>query len=271
LLVLTLFVWSLVYAGTPSENLRVAFIDVGQGDAIFIESPTGTQVLVDGGKGRAVLRGLGDLMHPADRSLDVVIATHPDLDHIGGLPEVFARYDIGMFFEPGVMDDGSDYIVLKEAVAEEKLNSLFARAGKRLAIGGGAYLEFLFPVGDVSAFEANTGSIITRVVYGKTSFMLTGDAPVSIENYLVGIYGARLDATVLKAGHHGSKTSTGDAFLGATTPEYAIISAGCDNTYGHPHKEVLERLARFKADILQTCTDGTIVFESDGNVVTRQR
>ena len=101
--------------------------------------------------------------------------------------------------------------------------------------------------------------------------MLTGDAPISIENYLVGTYGARLDATVLKAGHHGSKTTSGDAFLGATTPEYAVISAGCDNTYGHPHKEVLERLVRFEAETLQTCAEGTIVFESDGSVVTRQR
>jgi competence protein ComEC len=210
-------------------------------------------------------------MHSADRFLDVVIATHPDLDHIGGLPEVFSRYDIGMFFEPGVHDDGADYVALKEAVADEELKSVFARAGTQLAIGGGAYLEFLFPTGDVSTFEANTGSVIVRVVYGETSFMLTGDAPMSIENYLAELYETRLDSSVLKAGHHGSKTSTGDAFLGATTPEYTIISAGCDNTYGHPHKEVLERLARFETSVLQTCTEGTIVFVSDGTVVTRQR
>lgn len=271
LLVLTFFVWSLVHAATPSGVLTVAFIDVGQGDSIYIESPTGSQVLVDGGKGRAVLRGLGELMPSGDRSLDVVIATHPDLDHIGGLPEVFARYDIRFFIEPGVTDDGADALALAEAVTREHIAPVYARAGTRIALGEGAYVEFLFPEGDVSAFEANTGSIAARVVYGETSFMLTGDAPASIENYVAGKYGSRLSSTVLKAGHHGSKTSTGDMFLGAVNPEYAIISAGCDNSYGHPHAEVLKRLEQFGAKILQTCTEGTIIFESDGASVTRRR
>jgi len=269
LVLLALAVWSSVSASTPSGVLTVAFLDVGQGDAIFVESPTGAQVLIDGGKGRSVLRGLGALMAPGDRSLDVVMATHPDLDHIGGLPEVFARYEVGLFLEPGVSDDGSDAAALYEAVAAEGLAPIQARAGMKLALGGGAFLEVLFPEGDVSAFEVNTASIIVRVVYGDTSFMLSGDAPSSIETYLAGKHGTRLSSQVLKLGHHGSKTSTGEAFLGAVLPNHAVISAGCDNSYGHPHAEVLERLRRFQVETVSTCESGTIVFSSDGVTISR--
>jgi len=269
LLFATLFVWSLVYAATPPGVLTVAFIDVGQGDAIYIESPTGAQVLIDGGKGRAVLRGLGELMKATDRSIDVVIATHPDLDHIGGLPDVFERFVVGTFIESGVADDGSDALALNDAVHNEGLTPIYARTQMRIALGGGAYIEVLFPEGDATAFEANTGSVVTRVVYGDTAFLLTGDSPQSIENYLAFRYGSQLSATVLKVGHHGSKTSTSDAFLGVVDPEYAIISAGCDNSYGHPHAEVLERLERFNVQKLSTCIEGTIVFTSDGEKVSR--
>lgn len=264
----TVFVWSLVAAAAPAGQLTVAFLNVGQGDAVYIESPDGHQALIDGGKGRAVLRELGTLMSPNDHSIDAVIATHPDMDHIGGLPDVFDRYSVGMFLESGVHDDGADSTALHRAVKVEGIPVQYARTGHSLDLGGGAYLTFLFPEGDVSDFEPNTGSIVARLTYGHTSFLLTGDSPQNIERYLVHRYGASLASTVLKLGHHGSDTSSSDEFLGAVAPATAVISAGCNNPYGHPSPSVMERLTALGIPARSTCHDGTVIFTSDGVTVT---
>lgn len=270
LVCVALFVWSAVFAREGSGTLSVAFLDVGQGDAILIEAPGGARVLIDGGKGAAVLRALGEQLAFGERSLDVIIATHPDLDHIGGLPEVFARYEVGMFIEPCVADDGADYAALREAVLQEGLEPVCAGAGMALVLEEGVRLDLLFPDRDARALEANTASVVARLSYGDTAFLLTGDSPVAIEEYLASMHGDSLASNVLKLGHHGSKTSTSELWLKAVQPERAVISVGCDNTYGHPHKEVLDRLKAAKITTYETCKEGTIVFGSDGYVVTKR-
>jgi competence protein ComEC len=142
----------------------------------------------------------------------------------------------------------------------------------RIILGDGAYADVLFPDRDVSAVETNTASIIMRVVYGETSFMLTGDSPQSIERYLTSsIYRTSLRSDVLKVGHHGSRTSSAEAFVHAVSPRYAVFSRGCDNAYGHPHREVVERFARLGIETRDTCEDGTVVFRSDGSAVVLSR
>ncbi len=247
-------------------KLHVAFLDIGQGDAIFIQSPTGRQVLIDGGKDRSVLRELGKRMSPFDRSLEMVIETHPDADHIGGLPSVFERYRVGAYLSPGVEGQTSYVHALSAAVHEEQALRYEVRRGDRIELGGGAYLEVLFPDRDVSNVETNTSSLVMRLVYGETSFLLTGDAPESIEQYLISL-GGELESDVLKAGHHGSKTSTGEAFLSAVAPGAVVISAGKDNSYGHPHEEVVSRVEASGARIYRTMGEGAVVFESDGKDV----
>jgi competence protein ComEC len=268
-LVVTLFlvsavVWSRIMTVKHAGVLRVAFLDVGQGDAVFIETPGGNQVLIDGGKGRAILRELGTVMPFYDRTIDLVIATHPDSDHIGGLPEVFTRYTIGMFIDSGVQGDGAYVESLSDSVQAEGLQAVHGRREMRIALDSEVLLQVLFPDRNVETVETNTGSLVVKVTYGETSFLLTGDSPSGIESYLVHLYGDTLKSDVLKLGHHGSRTSTSDEFLGTVAPEYAVISASCDNSYGHPHAEVLERLARFEVKRVSTCEKGTIVFESDG-------
>jgi competence protein ComEC len=257
-------VWSAVLRTDTAGTLRISFFDVGQGDAIFIQTPKGTQVLIDGGKGGAVLGGLGRAMAFTDRTINLVIATHPDMDHIGGLPEVFARYQVGMYMEPGVHDDGPDYAALIAAVAHEQLTPVYARAGTTIPLDEGVFLEILFPDRDVAGLETNTASIVVRLVYGDTSALLTGDSPSVIEEYLVSVHGEGLKSDILKLGHHGSHTSTSQSFLGFVDPAYGIVSAGCDNSYGHPHKEVTALLAQYGVQQLGTCEEGTITFESDG-------
>lgn len=267
---LNVCVWPFVFF-VPESKLEVSFLNVGQGDAIFIEGPTGIQVLIDGGRDRAVLRELGKRMGPLDRSLDLVIATHPDADHIGGLTPVFKAYEVDAFMSPGIPNITVPTQALEDAVANEViLKPTIARRGMRIVLGGGAYAEVLFPDRGVEQLETNTGSIILRVVYGKTSFFLSGDAPESVENWLVRLDGELLESDVVKAGHHGSRTSTGEALLTATDPEVVIVSAGKDNQYGHPHIEVLDRITQSGAKILFTAKDGTITFLSDGTVIRQK-
>ncbi len=268
LFITNFFIWSAVFAETRGGFLTIAFLDVGQGDAIFIESPTGNQVLVDGGPGQSVFSPLSSVMPFYDRSIDVVIATHPDADHIGGLPEILRRYDVDFFLDPGVSSDTGVYQALLTSLRESDSKYVIARRGMRLALGGGAALEILFPDRAMEGADTNDASIVAKLVYGGTSFLLTGDSPQKIERYLVSINGKNLDVDVLKAGHHGSKTSTSGAFLGIASPDYAIISSGKNNRYGHPHKEVIELLKQFDVKILRTDEAGTVVLKSDGEKIS---
>ena len=281
LLIIAFGVWHAALREDRKGILTVSFLDVGQGDAIFIDAPSGRQVLIDGGKGRAVLRQLSRVMPWYDRSIDVVVATHPDADHIGGLPDVLKRYRVERVFYSSVDDDGSDQRAFVDALEEEVrggAEKLIARRGQILVLGGGAYVEILFPDREVPNIETNTGSIIARLVYGETAFMLTGDSPQSIEKYLVPLDGSTtlttsangLKANVLKVGHHGSKTSSSPLFVGFVSPEYAVFSRGCDNSYGHPHPEVVAIFERFEIPTLDTCKDGLITFVSDGIAVHRK-
>ena len=263
---------ALLFAMTrASEPLRVSFLDVGQGDAILIESPTGEQILIDGGPDRSVLRELTKRMGPLDRSLDLVIATHPDKDHIAGLADVFARYDVDAFLDSDVTNDTSYAQALTYAAStEEGVQTVTAWRGMRVHIGGGAYLDVLFPDRGVEFVESNSGSVVVRLVYGETAFMLTGDAPTAIEKWLVTLDGESLESDVLKAGHHGSRTSTSEGWMEAVSPRFVVISAGEDNSYGHPHAEVVERIQASGAQMLSTM-DGAVRFQSDGNSVVRKK
>ncbi|HYD93093.1 MAG TPA: MBL fold metallo-hydrolase [Candidatus Paceibacterota bacterium] len=252
---------------TP-DKLRVSFLDVGQGDAILIQGPTGIDMLVDAGKDRSAVRELGKQLGPLDRTIDIVVATHPDADHIGGLPAVFAGYRVRAYLSPSIKNDTDPTYALESAVAREQgVRIVPARRGSRVELGGGAYADILFPDRDVDTIETNTGSVVLRVVYGDTSFLLTGDAPDDVESWLVTLDEGSIKSDVLKAGHHGSRTSTSAAFLAAVDPSIVVISAGKDNSYGHPHQEVVERILASGAILVSTIEKGTIVFESDGETV----
>ncbi len=283
ILVLCSIAFGLWYAAWREDRrglLTVSFLNIGQGDAIFIDAPSGRQMLIDGGRGSVVLRELGRVMPWWDRSIDVVLATHPDLDHIGGLPDVLARYDVSTIIRSSVRDEGADQVAFLRAIDSEKdAKAVIALRGQIIDLGSTGspqagrphvYLEILFPDRPIPSVETNTGSVVARLVYGNTSFMLTGDAPLGVEEYLVSLDGSSLKSDVLKAGHHGSRTSSDVSFVGYVSPSYAVFSRGCDNSYGHPHKEVVELFARFGIPTLDTCTDGVITFISDGNSVFRK-
>lgn len=259
-----LLIWYAVAAEDRGAKLTVAFLDVGQGDAIFIESPTGTQILIDGGPDRSVLRELGKVMPFYDRTIDMLVVTNPDKDHFAGFLDVLRSYKVAAVMEPGTVGASAEYKVFEELIEEEPAPRLLARRGQNIDLGGGAVLEILFPDRDIEGVDTNDGSIVAKLIYGNTSFLLTGDTTSAVEEYLARLDGKRLDVDVLKAGHHGSRTSTSDALVGLASPAYAVISAGKENRYGHPHAEVLERLKQFEVETLGTYERGTIIMESNG-------
>ncbi len=242
----------------PDGRLHVAFLDVGQGDAIFIQSPGGAQVLIDGGRyPSVVLERLGEQMPFWDHSLDLVVATHPDDDHVAGLPEVVARYDVARVITNGATaDDAPAYATLLADGAAVHV----AVPGETIDLGDGARLDILSAGGGDGR---NDASVVARLTYGALSVLLTGDAEAAAESALLA-GGRPLGSVVLKAGHHGANTSSSAAFLRAVAPQVIVISVGTDNTYGHPAPAMLARAADIGATVLRTDQLGTIEVISDG-------
>lgn len=262
---------AIVWAVPTPHGLTVSFLDVGQGDAIFIQTKDGVELLIDGGPDSSVLRGMGSQMPFWDREIDAVLATHPDADHIGGLVDVLRRYEVGTVLESGVLHDTSFTRLFESGIQSESAARILARRGMRLQIGKNVYADVLYPATDVSNLkETNAGSISLRLVYGETEFMLTGDAPASVEKDLVSAYGENLQSDVLKAGHHGSKTSSTESFVTVVNPQFVVYSRGCDNRYGHPNKDIAALFEKLKIPALDTCELGTVTFHSDGSRLERR-
>jgi len=264
LLFTNVFIWQAAFASPEHGFLTVAVLDIGQGDSIYIEGPDGTEVLVDGGPDGKVLSELGKVMPFGDISLDVLIVTNPDKDHYGGFLDVLKKYNVGEVLEPGTETPGETYRIFKRELADKHIPVVLARRDMALQLGDGAVLRILFPDRDVSNFSTNDGSIIMRLDYGSTSVMLSGDTTKLIEEYMVNRYQKDLPATILKVAHHGSKTSSGSHFVEAVSPEYAVISDGKNNKYGHPHQVTLDTLLKYGIRFFRTDQEGTTVFESDG-------
>jgi len=251
--------------------LQVHFLDVGQGDATLIITPKGHQVLIDGGPDNAVLSKLRPHLSFWDRTLEVVVGTHPDLDHIGGLVDVLAAYTVPTIITTQAEGDSPAAVAFLAAVTKEGATKHQARAGVVYQLGAGVTLRVLSPSFNPVKLNSNAGSIVALLEYGQTRFLLMADAPQGVEEYLVDKHGATLAATVLKVGHHGSDTSSSNRFLATVQPQYAVVSAGVDNRYRHPHPDVIARLARqTKADILST-QHGTVSCVSDGQTVRLTR
>jgi competence protein ComEC len=255
--------WIAVYQRQDGK-LNVYFLDVGQGDSILIDSPTHKRILVDGGPNLKALSEIGKILPFGDRRIDVMIESHPDKDHIGGLSEIVSRYDVSLFLEPGVESPSEVDDQLMEQIKSKNIPSLLARRGMIVDLSDGVKLYILFPNQDVSNWETNDASIVAKLVYGNESFLLTGDSTKKAEYILLGLDENILKSDVLKAGHHGSKTSTSLPYAEAVSPEYSIISAGKDNSYGHPNQETLDTLNKIGSKILSTMDLGTIKFETDG-------
>jgi competence protein ComEC len=263
--VLAALLWAAILA-RPDGRLHVWFLDVGQGDGILIQTPGGRQVLIDGGASAQVLLGeLGAVMPFWDRDLDLVVLTHPDADHMLAQVEARGRHAIVAAWETAASAANPHSVAWRAAVEAAGAEVQLQHAGGWADLGDGVALWVLGPPGQgLSGEDAdNDNSLVAKLVYGDFSVLLTGDAGAAAEAQLLR-EGAPLQATVLKVAHHGSKFSTGEAFVAAVNPALAVIQVG-ENRYGHPDSTALERLQG--STVLRTDVDGRIEVTSDGQQV----
>lgn len=260
----TIVVWVFVFTQESGKFLKMEFFDVGQGDAEFIETPQRQQILIDGGPDMSVLEKLGRAMPFYDRYIDLVILTHPETDHLNGLIEVLKRYNVGAVITTGIIRDTQEYKEWIGLLEEKRIPIFIAKAGGIIDLGDNINVNIIYPFENLAGkklSDTNNNSVVSQLVYGNFEALFTGDIEKSAENKLISA-GVNLNSDILKIAHHGSKTSTSDVFLRAVNAILAVIEVGKDNSYGHPHREVLERLKNL--NILQTGKDGDIKILSDG-------
>ena len=264
--VFVLFLYA-VFAENRS-GLEVDFLDVGQGDAVFLQAENGNQILLDGGENKKVLREVAKVMPFYDRSIDVLILSHPHNDHLGGLVEILKKYKVGMVVEPCLDVGTPEYREWERLIEEQDITRVCAKRGQSVCFDENVCAEILLPVGDVSGRNEHDAMLVVRLAYGGTSFLFTGDMEKNFERYLADLEGKNLKSDVLKVGHHGSDTSTSELFLGFVSPDYAVISVGEDNKFGHPKQSVIDLLERFGVSIFRTDEKGTIKIKSDGENIS---
>lgn len=247
---------------TLPDQLEVHFIDVGQGDSIFIRTPDGTTALIDGGPTSGNV--LGYLKSQGVTRLDMVIISHPHQDHIGGLVTVLNTLTIGGVWTSGASSTTNTYERILDIIEARGIPYHEVQTSQVIPFSD---LNFSVLYGVAKVKNLNNASLVLRLAYGQTSFLFTGDAEKAVEKTLLSTSAAILPATVLKIGHHGSYTSSSLAFVKAVSPQIAIYSAGRGNQYGHPHESTLETFAALDIPVYGTNELGSIVVISDGTML----
>jgi competence protein ComEC len=262
--IVTLLIW-LAVGTLPDGRLHVTFLDVGQGDAILVTLPDGRQMLIDGGPSATDLNWrLGREMPFWDRSLDVVVNTHPDADHLGGLVSILERYQVQQILISDSSAESELYEEWENRLAEKELVPVVGQTGMQLSFGHGVTATILSPgPPTVGVDDANNHSVVLHLQMEQISFLLPGDIESPVERNLV-LDHAPLAATVLKSPHHGSKTSSDEMFLDAVDPQIVVISVGEENRFGHPSGDVLARYEARGLTVLRTDEQGAIEFSTDG-------
>ena len=247
--------------------MKVHYIDVGQGDATLIQV-NGQNLLIDAGPNKSsdnLVKYIKDL---GVSTIDHVVATHPHEDHIGGMDEIFAEFEVKNFYSPKVEHTTKTFEKMMQAVSNEGLKVTTIKAGdnSKINLGDGTKVEIFSPVSETYD-NLNDYSPIMKITFGENSFLFTGDAEKLVEKQVLA-NGENLNSDVLKVGHHGSTTSSSEDFIKEVSPEIAVIPVGEGNDYGHPHKEILELLQKNNIELLRTDLEGTVVLESDGNTIS---
>jgi competence protein ComEC len=266
LLIATALVFYFEFETRRDWAMTVDFYDVGQGDGYMITTHEGSQVIIDGGPGSSILEGVGRDLPFFDRRIELMVLTHPHLDHLEGLIPILRRYQVQKILLPNVDYDSAVYEEFLNEAEREGSEMIFARQGQRIWLDKSTVLDVLFPTNAERAVvgkndDVHDYGIVAQLVYGRTKLMLTGDSGDRIERELLPRF--NLDSDLLKVGHHGSKYSTTQEFVDEVTPEYSVISSG-QNKYGHPDPGVIDRLKQKGSQVLRTDQLGDIEFRSDG-------
>jgi competence protein ComEC len=257
--------WWAALQGEARGRLTVEVLDVGQGDAILIETPDGQHILVDGGaSGLALEQRLGEELPFWERTIDLVALTHPQQDHIGGLIDVLRDYDVDEALGTPMVASSAAYQEWRALIASKQIPYHEALAGESIDLGSGATLRVLGPdAGSFASSDMNDTSLVLKISWDSVSFLLTGDIQSFGEAALIDS-GADLQATALKVPHHGSITSSTAAFLDAVQPQVAVVSVGANNPYHHPSPDVIDRLQDYGSLVQRTDEEGTVSMSTDG-------
>ncbi|MFH1426828.1 MAG: MBL fold metallo-hydrolase [Candidatus Kerfeldbacteria bacterium] len=248
-----------------SDQLEIHMLDVGQGDAFHIRTPGGMDIVVDGGPDRSVVSELGRVMPPTDHTIELMIASHEDADHIAGLTELPDTYEIKTLITSGVAS-GTNFSDELATWASDGVEVLQAHQGWLLHVEEGLDLLFFHPDPPNFHPDINDDSVVFLLRYRDFSALFTGDAPVEIEEQVLGRFGDEIaEVDILKAGHHGSRTSTSRRLLEIMNSQITLISVGKDNTFGHPHAEVVRRLESFGSAVFRTDEDGPVTCLTNGS------
>ncbi|MBP3322332.1 MAG: MBL fold metallo-hydrolase [Clostridia bacterium] len=246
----------------------IFFLDVGQADSILVKSPTGEHMLIDAGKNDGADDLIKTLKDYGVDDIDYLILTHPHEDHVGGADTVFEHFEVKNVISPDIGADSKTWRDVVDAIEAEGCMDITASVGATYTLFEGCKFEILGPV-DADT-DLNNASIVLRLDYYESSFLFTGDAEKEAEEAILARVGKeKLDVDVLKSGHHGSSTSSSEEFLSAVTPNYAVISCGKDNSYGHPHEETLEKYSSRGIITYRTDKEGTVILQSDGESLYR--
>lgn len=246
-----------------AKQMQVHFIDVGQGDSILIKSPNGKTMLIDGGAKSAGDEVVSFIKSKGITSLDYVVATHPDADHIGGLISVLQNFKVGQFIDSGKVHTTQTYYDLLTLIDQKNIPFKVASTGDLIGLDNAINTKVLNANNNAS--NNNDASVVIKLVYGSVSFLFTGDAETKTEAEIVSKYGTGLKSTYLKAGHHGANTSSSAAFINAVKPTGTILSYGKDNSYGHPNTDVVNRLKAVNSKIYSTAQSGNITVTTNGS------
>ncbi|MBI4812567.1 MBL fold metallo-hydrolase [Candidatus Falkowbacteria bacterium] len=263
------FFWFLYH---PTRDLRTYFLDVGQGDAVLVRAPDGQNILIDGGPDDSVIRELGKVLPWWDRQIDLMVLTHPHDDHVGGLASVLKRYRVKKILYTGVSHTGPAYSDWLDLVRRKNISAIIIDRPQIVDLKGDCRLQILWPTENLAGRAAdnlNNTSIVIKLIYGQTKFLLMGDAETDVEKKLLES-GIDLKADILKIGHHGSDNASSEEFLQAVLPRTAVIEVGKDNDFGHPSLRILKKLERIGAQVFRTDTDGTVTLLSDGNTIKQR-
>lgn len=262
--------WFLFQSVAGSGILTVYFLDVGQGDAVFISFPCGRNMLVDGGDRRQTNTDIVHFLRRRGvRKIDAVVLSHAHADHAGGLTRVLRNFPAGIFLEPGHEHTTEVYLSLLEFILQQEIPYRKISRGDSLEGFKNVEVDFLNPPGDFypGGSALNNNSAVMLVTYGNVAFLFTGDIETMAEADLAAVYGKALSSDVLKVPHHGSASSSTPDFISAVSPDIAVISSGADNPFGHPHQSVVERLESSGARVFRTDTDGTVEIRTNGRWV----
>lgn len=272
ILIILIAVPAITYTYNPVSRLEIDFLNVSQGDAILIKTPFGQNILIDGGPDSSVIEELSKNLPFWEKKIDLIILTHSHDDHSTGLIEVIKRYDVKTFLYTGTKDEAPNYLTLLEKIKQKEVPLKIVSHPQAINFGNDCVLNILFPTENLAgiSFEnQNNVSMVSNLDCEQVKILFTGDAEQELEAEIIKNR-ADLKADILKVGHHGSDTSTGEGFLNLIKPKWAIIQVGKDNDFGHPNSRIIKRLERIGARIFRTDINGAIRFLIDDGRITEK-